>query len=174
MPSCRKERSVTSKSSATVGTPAQNARSVLDEIEDYLEQRQDIRDRGDGSQGANEEMSLLSDLRWWRSAARTQSEKRLTGDLVTDVIGILESKPDRSPAWAEWVWWEAGPDGGFRVGPRDKGCIAIVFTIEEAQELCKTVNTAMRALLAERGEMALKLAGAECFIEEQRKKGNIK
>jgi hypothetical protein len=26
----------------------------------------------------------------------------------------------------------------------------------------------------ERGELALKLAGAECFIEEQRKKGNIK
>lgn len=27
---------------------------------------------------------------------------------------------------------------------------------------------------AERGELALKLAGAQCFIEEQRKKGNIK
>lgn len=42
---------------------------VLDEIEDYLEQRQDIRDGGDGRQLPNEEMSLLSDLRWWRASA---------------------------------------------------------------------------------------------------------
>lgn len=153
---------------------------VLNDIEEFLEDQQDVRDGPDGEQLPNKAMSLLSALaqartEWARAEyRRTASEKRLTGDLVTDVIGILESKPDRSPAWAEWVWWEAGPDGGFRVGPRDKGCIAIVFTIEEAQELCKTVNTAMRALLAERGEMALKLAGAECFIEEQRKKGNIK
>jgi hypothetical protein len=40
---------------------------VLDEIEDYLEQREDIRDGSDGQQLPNEEMSLLSDLRWWRT-----------------------------------------------------------------------------------------------------------
>jgi hypothetical protein len=46
---------------------------VLDELEDYLEQREDIRDGGDGTPRPNEEMSLLSDLRWWRSAAGLSS-----------------------------------------------------------------------------------------------------
>ena len=39
---------------------------VLDEIEDYLEQREDVRDGSYGEQRPNEEMSLLADLRWWR------------------------------------------------------------------------------------------------------------
>jgi hypothetical protein len=43
-------------------------KGVLDEIEDYLEQRQDVRDGSDGPR-ANTEMSLLSDLRWWRDSA---------------------------------------------------------------------------------------------------------
>jgi hypothetical protein len=46
---------------------------VLDELEVYLEQREDIRDGGDGTPLPNEEMSLLSDLRWWRSAAGLSS-----------------------------------------------------------------------------------------------------
>lgn len=62
--------------SAIANTPAENALDgVLDEIEDYLEQRQDVRDGGDGVPQANTEMSLLSDLKWWRdSAKRTRSE----------------------------------------------------------------------------------------------------
>jgi hypothetical protein len=43
-------------------------KGVLDEIEDYLEQRQDVRDGSDGPR-ANTGMSLLSDLRWWRDSA---------------------------------------------------------------------------------------------------------
>lgn len=43
-------------------------KGVLDEIDDYLEQRQDIRDGSDGPR-PNTEMSLLSDLRWWRDSA---------------------------------------------------------------------------------------------------------
>lgn len=54
-------------------TPKQQAfDSVLDEIEDYLEQRQDVRDGSDGPR-PNEEMSLLSDLRWWRTPMPVRS-----------------------------------------------------------------------------------------------------
>lgn len=41
---------------------------VLDEIEDYLERHQDVRDGEDGQPRPNEAMSLLSDLRWWRES----------------------------------------------------------------------------------------------------------
>lgn len=39
---------------------------------------------------------------------------------------------------SEWVWWNKGD--GIAVGPRDKGCEAIVFTVEEAQAICRAVN----------------------------------
>ena len=52
---------------------------VLDEIEDYLEQRQDITDNADGSQRANEAMSLLSDLRWWRPKPSTATSQPQEG-----------------------------------------------------------------------------------------------
>ena len=49
---------------------------VLDEIEEYLGQREDIRDGSDGQQLPNEEMSLLSDLRWWRSVLPKSEPQR--------------------------------------------------------------------------------------------------
>lgn len=42
------------------------------------------------------------------------------------------------------------------------------------QEIADQRAIEVADLKIERGELALKLAGAECFIEEQRKKGNIK
>ena len=41
---------------------------------------------------------------------------------------------------SEWVWWNK-TEGGVAVGPRDKGCQAIVFTVEEAQAICQAVNS---------------------------------
>lgn len=46
---------------------------VLDEIEDFLEQREDVRDGTDGPR-PNAAMSLLSDLRWWRTVLPTKPE----------------------------------------------------------------------------------------------------
>jgi hypothetical protein len=54
-------------------------KGVLDEIEDYLEQRQDVRDGSDGPR-ANTEMSLLSDLRWWRDSAGMCSATHSEGE----------------------------------------------------------------------------------------------
>lgn len=38
-----------------------------------------------------------------------------------------------------WVWWNT-IGGAFNVGPKDKGAMAVVFTLEEAQAICKAVN----------------------------------
>lgn len=43
---------------------------VLDEIEEYLEQRQNVRDGGDGQQLPNEEMVLLMRLQEARRTAK--------------------------------------------------------------------------------------------------------
>lgn len=43
---------------------------------------------------------------------------------------------------APWVWWEAGADGGYRVGPKDKGGVAWVFTLEEARSICAAIRLA--------------------------------
>lgn len=48
--------------------------NVLDEIEEYLEQRQDVRDGSYGTQLPNTEMSLLRDLRWWRVVIKPSPE----------------------------------------------------------------------------------------------------
>jgi hypothetical protein len=45
--------------------------------------------------------------------------------------------------------------------------------VEQAREIAE-LRASLKSVKVERGELALKLAGAECFIEEQRKKGNIK
>jgi hypothetical protein len=58
-------------------------KGVLDEIEDYLEQRQDVRDGSDGPR-ANTEMSLLSDLRWWRDSAGMCSATQREGAADVD------------------------------------------------------------------------------------------
>ena len=39
----------------------------------------------------------------------------------------------------QWVWWNK-TEGGIAVGPRNKGCQAIVFTIKEAQAICQAIN----------------------------------
>lgn len=49
---------------------------------------------------------------------------------------------------SKWVWWDAGPDGGYRVGPDGKGALAMVFTVEEAQALCREANGQMPGLQA--------------------------
>lgn len=53
--------------SASGETPQQKQfERVLDEIEDFLENQQDVRDGSDGQMLPNAAMSLLTDLRWWR------------------------------------------------------------------------------------------------------------
>ena len=42
---------------------------------------------------------------------------------------------------SEWVWWNKGD--GIAVGPRDTGCQAIVFSVEEAQAICQAVNNSL-------------------------------
>lgn len=48
------------------------------------------------------------------------------------------SSPSAIEPISEWVWWNKGD--GIAVGPRDKGCEAIVFTVDEAQAICRAVN----------------------------------
>ena len=55
---------------------------------------------------------------------------------------------------SEWVWWNK-TDGGVAVGPRDKGCQAIVFTVEEAQAICRAVNQRMLELAEARSVFAI-------------------
>lgn len=68
-----------SANSYTASPAMECLKRVLDEIEDYLDQRQDIRDGGDGTPLPNEEMTLLDDLRWWRSAAGLSSATNREG-----------------------------------------------------------------------------------------------
>ncbi len=44
--------------------------ALLDELDEYLEQREDVRDGSDGVPQANEEMNLLTSLRYLRTAPR--------------------------------------------------------------------------------------------------------
>lgn len=68
-------------------TDAQRAalNGVLDEIEDYLEQRQDVRDGDDGPR-PNTEMSLLTELRWWRDSAGMVSERAVDSRAPNDCL----------------------------------------------------------------------------------------
>lgn len=80
-------------------------------------------------------------------ATPAKSERRV---LPSAQQPVPAAPPQEAPS-AAWCWWDAGPDGGYRVGPRDKGAVVMVFTIEEAQTLCKEANVLLsRAEKAER------------------------
>ena len=73
---------------------------VLDEIEDYLENRQDIVDGSHGEQRPNAAMSLLTELRWWRGPAMNamRSEKAMSKIVEASAPQIEEAARNMAKA----------------------------------------------------------------------------
>jgi hypothetical protein len=63
-----------------------------------------------------------------------------SGERVIERRSGIDRRAPLAATEDAWVWWNKGD--GYAVGPRDKGAVAIVFTIDEAQGIC----SAFRAL----------------------------
>jgi len=75
----------------------------------------------------------------WMEDARKLARRLFARCEADEAKGKDELREKAEP----WVWWERSE--GFSVGPPSKGALANVYTVEEAENICKAIRAAMRS-----------------------------